>query len=174
MDRIKQYQSAINRVVDLAFLLDKKVDSLYKWFYTEFSKEKIEVALSYITQEDLRQDLYVYILELIQSKKDIPYLNKLLVFKTIQILKRLFNYHTIIVNWEVPPLEKELLPIFNLYWLLESNNPLTEYERYILYLRLYKCYDINTISQILYQCRESISITLNKAIVTMKDYYYGN
>ena len=180
-DEIYKYKSLIDRLISIIFLIDFIETPLSKWIYSEISRYKISLAIQYLTEEDLRQELYLYVLELLlQSNKENPYLDKLITYQTIQIVKRLYNYHVLLNEYStdsifVTQANIELPVLFNLHWVFQQDNvPLTEYERYILYLRLHKCYDISTIGSILYQDRESIRFTLKTCLKTIKEHYGKN
>lgn len=163
---LQQNRELIERFVSLVTCNDSIIDSKHAWFYSILSKE--EVSLLNISEEDIRQDITLFILEQYKNYTGTNFsvfLNlslswfvrdKILhVWKEIDILDNIIHPTYCVIN----PFE-----LLDIRWVLAQDNiPLTEYERYLLYLDLYKCYTINEISEIVYQDRSTLRKSLNTA-----------
>lgn len=171
----------VDRIVELTFGRSSKLDSRHTWFFSLVTEGEADIAIQYLTEEDLKQDLYLYILEsligYIKSDSEFKaYLRKALVWHAVRIIKSLNIYHMFLINYQyiediVIDAEK-LSCTFDLRWILaKSDLALTTYEKYILYLRLYKCYTIQNIADILYQSRETIRFTLKDSLRIVRSYY---
>lgn len=163
---LEENKELIERFVSLVTCNDYNIDSKHRWFYSVLSE--IDISALNISAEDIRQDIILFILEQhanYKGKNFSSFLNLSLSWFVRDKIIYLWKQQTTIDNIIYPT--SYTMDIYNsvdLSWVLAQDNiPLTEYERYILYLDLYKCYTINEICGTVYQDRSTVRKSLNIA-----------
>lgn len=164
---LNQNQNLINRFVDLGFCTDRVYDSRHRWFYSLIDKDAIKKILPFILREDLEAHINLYIIEQLTHYKGSDeafsaYLKKGLAWCVRDYLTPLMRYYEILEDYS-PDRKVSFIQTSNvtLNWLISSSNQLlTSYEKYIVYLWLHKCYTINEIASIVFQERSSVRDTM--------------
>lgn len=177
MNLVTKYTWLIERLIDLSMCRSTHVDNRYRWFYSLISPEEAIIAGRYMGEEDLRQSLYLYIMELLNDNPSVDgnSLKKTLVWQTVNILKSLYNYHRLTRSYAdfetyICTVDKPVQ--LDIRWLLGKDKLLlTDYEKYLLYLRLYRCLSLEEISDITYQSISATKNSIKVAIRAMKNSY---
>lgn len=160
----------IDRFVNLSTCTDHVYDGRHEWFYSVIPREDISLISHIISADDIRQDLILFILEQHKNYKGKDFnsfLNLSLGWYVRDKLLTLISHAKIIreLSYEEPVhCTIDLFGTFDLRWVLSDKSlPLTDYERYLLYLDLYKCYTVNEICDIVYQDRSTLRSSLKTA-----------
>ncbi len=177
---LEQNKELITQYINALFLKDT-LQTKYPSFYSLIPIEAIRTILPYITEQDIQQDIYLHIVEYARSYKESEEeFGSLLKIHIPWLLRNkvntLLNYHNFKARVSEEPIEwafiDEPLPKFNLAWVLQEDTiPLSSYERYVLYLRLYKCYTIQQIANATYQDRKTAYLALLTAQDILRNYF---
>lgn len=156
---LEQNKELIERFINLVTCNDYIIDSRHKWFYSTFRENEL-IQLN-IEPEDIRQDIYIFIIEQYrgyEGRNFNLYLNLSLSRFVRDKLLSLIREQETINQMDYPiTCTLDILGSFDLSWIFKQPNlPLTDYERYLLYLDLYQCYTINQICDVTYQDRKTI------------------
>lgn len=169
---LEQNKQLIENYVQLA--IGNVFDPRYDWFYQSISREEIASILHISSDEDIRNDIIVFIIEQAQnySGKDFSkYLHFSIGLFVRDRLRVLLNQSRQLTT-RVTSCSIDLYGSFDLRWTLSDKYlPLTDYERYILYLDLHKCYTINQICETVYQDRSTLRHVLRNAKQVLKEVY---
>lgn len=156
-------QDLIQRFLDLATCVDVIPDSRHRWFYSMVNWDDLSSIQSKLSREDLQQDINVYIIHLLRNSKlsDESFSNTLkqgLGWYLRDHLLHLIAYNRVLTMYEPPPTEEIKTELnLDLRWIISDDKyEFSQYEKYLLYLRCYKCYTFVQISEIVYQERTTI------------------
>ncbi len=162
-DFLVENKPLVNELINLIFVQSKLLTEKFHWFYELVSIEDIELGIAGFESEDFKQDMLVHLIEVYfkynLSTNLTQYMRKNLVWFAVNKIKTEANRARLLKSYQT--ISINIIP--NIKYLLTNNN-LNPYEQYILYLRFYKCYDVQDIAKILYSSRESIRFTLNNII----------
>ncbi|HLX53965.1 MAG TPA: hypothetical protein VKR58_08485 [Aquella sp.] len=165
---IKENQKLINRFIDLSMCRDRIFDSRRRWFYSLISRDILLSIQHLICEDDLRQDIYLRIIELAKNSNNDralkQYLQKDIGWYLRDKLNGLVQPEIVYQAEDYDYINESKLDILDLHNILSSQDNI--YGKYLLFLFTKKCYTINQISEILYQDRSTIRKHIKKEIDT--------
>lgn len=150
------------------------LDPRFDWFYQTITREEISSINHISSDEDMRQDIILFIIEQARNYSGVDFSRYLQYSIGLFVRDRL----KILLNQsrQSPTVGSttsiDLCGSFDLRWALSDKLlPLTDYERYILYLDLHKCYTVNEICKTVYQDRSTVRYLLRNARQVLKEAY---
>lgn len=172
---LEQNKELIDTFVSLARCHGTVLSPKYEWFYRAIPRERIQPILHLVSDDDIRHDIIVFILEQHQKYKGTnfnSYLRMSLGLFVRDRLTVLINQFSSSSGQQESYGTMDLYGSFDLRWVLSDKFlPLTDYERYLLYLDLHKCYTVNEICETVYQDRSTVRHVLAEARQVLKEEY---
>lgn len=179
---ITENRKLIERFVDLSLCEDTIYDTRHRWFYSLISKDKLEQIVPYLSKEDIRSEIHLYLIEAASKYKNsyfefTQYIKKSIAWHIkdhLLSIHRIYKWDTVFYKQLATEITLEELPSINvnLNWILTDNTiSLTIYEKYLLYLYTNKCYTIDQIQSIVYQEKTTLRKQLNSIKNIVRNFY---
>lgn len=179
---ITENKKLIERFVDLSLCEDKIYDTRHKWFYSLISKDRLEQIVPYISRDDIRSEIHLYLIDAASRYKKsyfdfTQYIKKSIAWHIkdhLLVIYRQYKRDTAFykeLSLDIKPEELSSINI-NLNWIFTDDTiSLDTYQKYLLYLYTNKCYTIDQIQNIVYQEKTTLRKQLNSIKIIVRNFY---